>query len=145
MAVMTFSRQGQWLGLQRRPCSSADRHRYRFFSFTAVPKPQNISRATASVVDQKHFCTDLRIRTSDQWIRILLFLSLTCKTPTKNFFSAYYFLKVRKKSQNSRNQGFSHNFCLIIEESESGHLTNGSGHITLSTAKALHVPPADPY
>jgi hypothetical protein len=48
----------------------------------------------------------VRIRVSDQWIRIrfrirlwiLLFSSLTFKTPTKNFVflnvSAYYFLKV---------------------------------------------------
>jgi hypothetical protein len=38
------------------------------------------------------------IRTSDQWIRILLFSSLTFKTPSKNkfvlkSFSAYYFFQ----------------------------------------------------
>ncbi len=57
------------------------------------------------------------------------------------FFSACYFLKVhlhhfskiksQKESQNSRNQGFSYYFCVIIEGSgsESGSipLTSGSG------------------
>ncbi len=61
--------------------------------------------------------------------------------PTKtNFlfiFSAYYFLKVhlhlvskiksQKESQNSRNQGFSYYFCMMIEGSRSIPLTNGSG------------------
>jgi hypothetical protein len=55
-----------------------------------------------------------------------------------NFFTAYYFLKVKshhfskikshnKKSQKSRNQSFSYYFCLMIEGSGSGPLTNGSG------------------
>jgi hypothetical protein len=54
-------------------------------------------------------------------------------------FSAYFFSKVhlhhfsqiksKKKSQNSRNQGFSYYFCLMIEGSVSGTapITNGSG------------------
>jgi hypothetical protein len=56
-------------------------------------------------------------------------------------FSAYHFLKVhlhnfskiksQKESQNSRNQGFSYYFCMMIEGSGSGagsiHLTSGSG------------------
>ncbi len=54
-------------------------------------------------------------------------------------FSAYYFLKIhihlfskiksQKESQNSRNQGFSYYFCIMIEGSRSGSipLTNGSG------------------
>ncbi len=55
-------------------------------------------------------------------------------------FSAYYFLevhlhhfskiKVQKKSQNSRNQGFSYYFCLLIEGSGAAGsipLSNGSG------------------
>ncbi len=40
-------------------------------------------------------------------IRILLFSFLTFKTPT-------FKEKVQKKSQNSRNQGFSYYFCLGI-------------------------------
>jgi hypothetical protein len=38
-----------------------------------------------SVVDPGHFGTDpdTRIHASDQWTRILLFSSLTLKTPTK--------------------------------------------------------------
>jgi hypothetical protein len=58
-------------------------------------------------------------------------------------FSAYYFLKVhlhhfskiksQKESQNRRNQGFSYNFCMMIEGSGAGSesgsipLTSGSG------------------
>jgi hypothetical protein len=47
----------------------------------------------------------------------------------KVHFYFYHFSKVQKKSQNSRNQGFSYFFCLVIEESGSGpiHLPNGSG------------------
>jgi hypothetical protein len=52
-------------------------------------------------------------------------------------FSSYYFLKVhlhhfskiksQKESQNSRNQGFSNYFCMMIEGSGSIPLTSGSG------------------
>jgi hypothetical protein len=69
-------------------------------------------------------------------IRILRFSSVTFKTPTKTnleikCFSTYYFLmvptltsffkdkKVKKKSQNSRNEGFFYYFCLLIEGSGS--------------------------
>ena len=55
----------------------------------------------------------------------------------KTIFSAYYFLKVhlhhiskiksQKESQNSRNQGFSYYFCMMIEGSGSISLTSGSG------------------
>ncbi len=61
------------------------------------------------------------------------------KKQIKNFFFAYYFLKVhfyiifqrqkvKKKSQSSRNQGFSHYFCLLLagSVSESIPLTNRS-------------------
>jgi hypothetical protein len=81
---------------------------------------------------------------SGSWIRILLFSSLIFKMPAKkNFFntifSAYYFLKVhfhhfskiksQNESKNSRNQGFSYYFCMMIEGSGSGSipLTSGSG------------------
>ncbi len=53
------------------------------------------------------------------------------------FFSAYDFLKlhlhnfskikIQKESQNSRNQGFSYYFCMIIEGSGTIPLTSGSG------------------
>jgi hypothetical protein len=59
----------------------------------------------------------------------------------KNSFPAYYFLKVllhhfskmkvKKKSQNSRNQGFSNNIYLMIERSGSGSRA-GSGSIPLT-------------
>ncbi len=54
-----------------------------------------------------------RIRTSDLRIRI---------HPVKGYF-AYHFLKVHlqsKKSQNSRNKGFSYFFTLVLEGSGSG-------------------------
>jgi hypothetical protein len=63
--------------------------------------------------------------------------------PTRKFFKMFFcFLlfevtftsffkekKIQKKSQNSRNQGFSNYFCLMTERSGSGSkpLTNGSG------------------
>jgi hypothetical protein len=72
-------------------------------------------------------------------------------------FSAYYFLKLH--SQNSRNQGFSYYFCMMIEGSRSGSgsipLTNGSGSgsrrpknmwnrwIRIQEAQK-HVDPVDP-
>jgi hypothetical protein len=79
---------------------------------------------------------------SGSWIRILLFSSLTFKMPAKNkffntIFSNFYFLKLnlnhfskmksQKGSQNSRNQGFSFYFCMMIEGSGSIPLTSGSG------------------
>ncbi len=80
---------------------------------------------------------------SGSWIRILLFSSFTFKMPAKNKFlnticSAYYFLKrhlhhfskikSQKVSLNSRNQGFSYYFCMMIEGSGSG-AGSGSGSI----------------
>ncbi len=65
--------------------------------------------------------------------------------------SAYYFLKVhlhnfsktrsQKESQNSRNQGFSYYFCMMIEGSGSG---SGSGSIHLTNGGPKHVDPVDP-
>jgi hypothetical protein len=62
--------------------------------------------------------------------------------PTKNNFLFYFFcllllkvnlhlfskIKSKKKSQNSRNQGFSYYFCMMVEGSRSGSIpvTNGS-------------------
>ncbi len=79
------------------------------------------------------------------WIRILLFLSLTFQDASKKLifntiFSAYYFLKVhlhnfskiksQKEPQNSRNQGFSYKFCMMIEGSGS-RAGSGSGYLWL--------------
>jgi hypothetical protein len=58
-------------------------------------------------------------------------------------FSAYYFLKVvhlhhfpkknsQKESQNSRNQGFSYYFCMMIEGSGSGGFGSGSATLILT-------------
>jgi hypothetical protein len=84
---------------------------------------------------------------SGSLIRILQFSSLTFKMPAKNLFlntifSAYYFLKLHlqhfskikspKESQNSRNQGFSYFFCMMIEGSGSG-AGSGSGSIHLTS------------
>ncbi len=85
---------------------------------------------------------------SGSWIRILLFSSLT-KVPAKKLFfntifSAYYFLKLhlhhfskiksQKESQNSRNQGFSYYFCMMIEGSGSeSRAKSGSGSIPLTS------------
>ncbi len=72
------------------------------------------------------------------------FSSSTFKMPTKNLLFLQSFLlipfwryiyiilqrqKFKKKSQTTRNQGFSYYFCLVIEGSGSGSilLTNGSG------------------
>jgi hypothetical protein len=43
-------------------------------------------------------------------------------------------VSVIKKSQNSRNQCFSYYFCLMIEGSGSGSLTNGSGSATIGVS-----------
>jgi hypothetical protein len=68
---------------------------------------------------------DPGIRTSDQRIqiriRILLFSSLTFKVATKNYNSFLSFLLVifwsyKKKSQNSRNQGFPYYFGLMMKD-----------------------------
>jgi hypothetical protein len=42
-------------------------------------------------------------------------------------FTSFFKDKVIKKSQNSRNQGFSYYFCLVIEGAGSVPRTNGSG------------------
>jgi hypothetical protein len=85
--------------------------------------------------------SDIRIRIQ---LRILLFSSATFKTTTKIFFflitfCSYTYIifqrqKAIKKSQNSRNQGFSYYFCLMIDGSRSGSVssTNGSGSATPS-------------
>ncbi len=86
---------------------------------------------------------------SGSWFRILLFSSLTFKMPAENYFfnaifSAYDFLKlhldhfsnikIQKESQNSRNQGFSYYFCMIIEGSGSGSRAgSGSGSMPLTS------------
>ncbi len=67
--------------------------------------------------------------------KILLFSSLTFKTPTKKiFFSKLHHFskkKVKKSKKNIRNQGFPYQFCLMVEGSRSGAgsvpLTHGSG------------------
>jgi hypothetical protein len=76
---------------------------------------------------------------SGSWIRFLLFSSLTFKDANKKllekknlFCLLRYFLKVylhhfsniksQKESQNSRNQGFSCYFCMMIERSGSGSI-----------------------
>ncbi len=110
-------------------------------------------------------CPVLRIHDILVWIRIrgsmpltngsgsCYFLHWPSRCQKKLIFSAYryYFLKVhlhhfskiksQRELQNSRNQGFSYYFCMIIEGPGSITLTNGSGSATLSLClyeKYLH-------
>ena len=87
---------------------------------------------------------------SGSWIRIILFSSLTFKMPGKNsflytIFSAYDFLKLhldhfsKIKIQNSRNQGFSYYFCVMIEGSGS-RAGSGSGSIPLTSGSGSWSP-----
>jgi hypothetical protein len=78
------------------------------FQAVAAPKPTINQLRTGGQVTAKtflaefcgsmNFCADPnpRIQTSEEWIRIMLFSSVTFKTSTKNYFKffAYYFLKV---------------------------------------------------
>jgi hypothetical protein len=67
------------------------------------------------------------------------------------FFSAYFFLKLHlhhfskikspKESQNSRNQGFSYYFCMMIEGTGSGSRAgSGSGSIPLTSGSGSGRP-----
>ncbi len=90
--------------------------------------------AGSSVPDTWHFGVD-----PDPAIFVIDLQDANMKLIFLTSFSAYYSLryiyiifkdkKIQKKSQNSRNQGFSYYFCLLIEGSGSGSipLTNGSG------------------
>jgi hypothetical protein len=71
-------------------------------------------------------------------VTVLKCCSLTFKTPTKNYFFKAFLLityiyiiflrlNVIKKSQNTRNQGFSSYFFLMIKGSRSVPMNNGSG------------------
>ncbi len=107
-----------------------------------------------NIPDPQHCMSVFRIHDILGWIRIQIrirgsmpltngsgFGSGSCYFPVifNTIFSAYYFLKVhlyhfskiksQKESQNSRNQGFSYYFCMMIEGSGSGSipLTSGSG------------------
>ncbi len=61
---------------------------------------------------------DNNIQIEKNIFRLLLF---------EGTFTLFVNDKSQKKSQNSRNQGFSYNFCLMIEGSGSIPLTNDSG------------------
>ncbi len=105
--------------------------------------------AETSVADPWYFSVDPdpdpRSHAFDLWIRIriLLFSSLTFKTPTKNLFWNRFsclllklegiftsFIKLKRQKKNSTksmNRGFSCYFCLIMKGSRSVPLSNGSG------------------
>ncbi len=82
------------------------------------------------------------------WIRILLFSSLILSlygTFWRYIYIIFQRWRVKKKLQNSRNQGFSYYFCLIMEGSGSKSLTSGSGsaklvHSTVSFKWTCSVP-----
>ncbi len=97
---------------------------------------------------------------SGSWIRILdpgpaIFVNdlqdVSKKLIFNTIFSAYYFLKVhlhhfskiksQKEPQNSRNQGFYHYFCMMIEGSGSGSRAgSGSGSISLTSGSGSGRP-----
>jgi hypothetical protein len=100
---------------------------------------------------KQHYCHFSGV--PDPWylvrIRLRLFSSVTFKTVTK-FFSKFFCIllfegtlhhspkiKSIKKSQNSRYQGFSYYFCLVMEGSGSGsgfvHTHSFSGNLTASS------------
>ncbi len=81
--TLTFNKSGEEDGEEEEEGMTADRF-YKGVRQVRYPVPSVLS----SVVDQGHVGTDPdpRIRASDQWIRIMLFSSLTFKTPTKKFF-----------------------------------------------------------
>ncbi len=64
------------------------------------------------------------------------FCLLLIEGPSHNFSK----IKSIKKSQNSRNQGFSHYFCLMIEGSGPIPLTNGSGSRRPKNMKPADLP-----
>ncbi len=125
----------------------------------------------SSVADPWHFGVDPdpdpRIHASDQWIRIRIRIRILDPDPSifvidlqdarkkTNFcntiFSACDFLKqylhifskikIQKESQNSRNQGFSYYFCMVIEGSGYGSRAgSGSGSIPLSSGSGSWRP-----
>jgi hypothetical protein len=88
------------------------------------------------------------------WIRILLFRHLPSRRQQKNIFfqvflpitvpfegaiTSYFKDKVKKKSQNSRNQGVIYYFCLMMEGSGSG-----SGSIPPGRPKTYGSDGSDP-
>ncbi len=92
----------------------------------------------SSVADPWHFGVDAdpQIHASDKWIRIriltppIFVTDLQFANKKTNFFNDFFclllfegaylhnFLKVKnqKESQNSRNQGFSYYFCMVVED-----------------------------
>ncbi len=92
----------------------------------------------------------IRIRASDQWIRIL-WLQDACLLLFEGTFTSFSTIKSHKrvtKWQNSRNQRFSYYFCLMIERSGSVPLKNGfvslsNGFGSGSRRPESHTDPTD--
>ncbi len=57
----------------------------------------------------------------------LFYFYFICLLLFEGTFTSFFKDKNQKESQNSRNQGFSYYFCMLIEGSRSIPLTNGSG------------------
>jgi hypothetical protein len=106
----------------------------------------SISAKHVSVLEARLYCQDPwhfgmdpepRIRTSGQRIRVWLFSSVLSRCQKNYFFCLLIFfegtftslftVKSLKEVPNSRNQGFSNYFCLMMGGSGSVPLTNGSG------------------
>ncbi len=136
------------------PCKKCTQPRYCRYVCSSVADPWHFS--TDPDPDPRIRTTDLRF-----WIRIririllwiMLFSSVTFMMPTKNnfFLQSFFCLLLfegtvhlnlssktknitKKKSQSSRNQGFSYYFCLMTEGSRSDCINNdGSGRSKYST------------
>ncbi len=62
-----------------------------------------------------------------QWKKLISFLSFSAFSFRRYIYIIFLRWKFKKKSQNSRHQGFAYYFCFMIEGSGSVPLTNGSG------------------
>jgi hypothetical protein len=93
----------------------------------------------------------MRILDPDPAIFVIDLQDASKKLIFNTIVSAYYFLKVhlhifskiksQKEPQNSRNQGFSYYFCMMIEGSGSGSRAgSGSGSISLTSGSGSGSP-----
>ncbi len=109
-----------------------------------APKQASCNRSNALSLQKDRLTAVFRIHEILGWIRIRIRGSMPLTSGSKELifntiFSAYYFLTVhlhhflkiksQKEPQNSRNQGFSYYFSMMMEGSVSGSipLTSGSG------------------
>jgi hypothetical protein len=127
-----FVSRGSLLGSSTiRACTHTNRS-VKLFSILLIPLltfPPHLL-LPSRVVDPQIRTSDLQIRL---WIRILLFCQWLTRCQKKSFFSKFFFpffflrvhynqfslfidIKVKKKSQNCRNQGFSYFFACLRKD-----------------------------